>query len=79
MVFPQHLTVRALQLHLHVQQVPIQQIQTLQHIHCTFPVSQARIYENLLRGGPIPTVDEVHGLPVPSTPFYTLKNFEQMC
>ena len=46
-VFPQHLTVCALQRHIRVQQVSIQHIlviQTLQHIHCRFPLSQVPIY-----------------------------------
>ena len=67
-MFPQHLIFLALQLQLRVQQVSIQHIlgiQTLQHIPCRCPVSQARIYcnisfkfrsENMQWG--IPTTDE---------------------
>jgi len=46
-LFPQHLTVCALQIHIRVQQVSIQHIlwiQVLQLIHYRFPVFQVQIY-----------------------------------
>ena len=86
-VFPQHLTVCALQLHIRVQQVLIQHIlwiQTLQFIHCKFLVIQVQIYyhvsfSSILSTYGVSLLRRRKMKRVLSTQLYILKNSEQIC